>query len=142
MCWTSQYVFWLMLANPRLEFLKLLKMKKGRDVLSITNVVHAYLPTHECTSYKGNVCQTVYSYFHEALWYLFWFLFCSVQSYPILSYPILFIPLPILFSFILKSADCDSLNWFYDPGMGHRLEFKTLFSDVLPGNKNFGHLGF
>ena len=55
-----------MLANPRLEFLKL-KMKKGRDELSITNVVHAYLPTHECTSYKGNICQTVYSYFHEAL---------------------------------------------------------------------------
>ena len=54
-----------MLANPRLEFFKL-KMKKGRDVLSITNVVHAYLPAHEYTPYKGKVCQTVYSYFHEA----------------------------------------------------------------------------
>ena len=55
-----------MRASPRLEFLKL-KMKKGRDALSITNVVHAYLPTHEYTPHKGKFFQTVYSYFHEAL---------------------------------------------------------------------------
>lgn len=81
---------------------------------------------------KGNICQTVYSYFMKHC-DIYFDLFHSVLSYPILRI-LFYLSLTILLFFFFR-AITDQLVRFYDPGMGHRLEFKKHCSDVLPGNK-------
>lgn len=114
-----------MLANPRLEFLKLFENEKRK----------------RCTfHHKCSTCIFAYSWVHilqrkylsNCIFLLPWstvifilisILFCPILPHSFVSYSIYSFTHPFFFS-SKKSADCDSLNWFYDPGMGHRLEFK------------------